>query len=170
MSNLVQAAQEYDALKAVVDGPSDTQKPYLPVYKGLLLRSAQALAAAVGVKGDVPAPAPTAKPKGRPKSAPKAAAPAAAPAPAAAAPAPAATVSEKPSLKKVVTELLSKSKEGMQLKEIATEVDKLIKEGKYASSAKNVTAIVSQALNQLKAEAQIVRNDTSKKYQLVNAA
>jgi hypothetical protein len=77
--------------------------------------------------------------------------------------------SKGPSLKKVVTDLLAKHKDGMQLGEIVGVVTEMIKKGEYASKASNVTAIVSQALNQLKGE-KLIQKNAEKKYQLVQTA
>jgi hypothetical protein len=54
------------------------------------------------------------------------------------------------SLKEVVQGILSRSRNGLELKEIVTEVTRMIQNGEYTSKATNVAPVVQQALHQLK--------------------
>lgn len=69
-----------------------------------------------------------------------------------------------PSLKEVVLTVLEKNTEGLDLNGIRVEVDAMIKRGEYASNAKSLSAVISQAINALKQEGAISRNDETKKY------
>lgn len=82
----------------------------------------------------------------------------------------AATGPRPPSLKEVVKGILSKHTEGLQLKEIVAEVDKMVKAGEYESKAKNLPAVVSQAVHSLRQESLINHDRESKKYSIATQA
>ena len=69
-----------------------------------------------------------------------------------------------PSLKKIVKDMLAKSKDGMELQDIVTEVKGMISRKEYESSATNLSAVVSQATTSLKAEGFICQDKESRKY------
>jgi hypothetical protein len=72
------------------------------------------------------------------------------------------------SLKDVVQTILGKSSEGLDLGGIVAEVHEMVKRGEYATNAKSLSAVVSQAVNQLKQEVKIKHDRESKKYSLAN--
>lgn len=69
-----------------------------------------------------------------------------------------------PSLKEVVQIVLRKSPDGLELKAIVVEVQGMIDRGEYASGAKSLSAVVSQAVNALKGENLINHNRDKKTY------
>jgi hypothetical protein len=72
--------------------------------------------------------------------------------------------SNKRTLKEIVKEILDKNPDGLELKGVTAVVMDMIKDGQYSSKASNVSAIVSQAINALKAEKGIRHDKQSKKY------
>lgn len=78
--------------------------------------------------------------------------------------------SKYPSLKGIVQTVLSKNSDGLELKGIVSEVQGMINRKEYSSTAKSLSAVVSQAVNALKQEKVINRDDESKKYSLASAA
>lgn len=75
-----------------------------------------------------------------------------------------------PSLKEVVQTVLGKHPDGLELKGIVSEVQGMINRKEYSSSAKSLSAVVSQAVNSLKQEQLINHDRDSKKYTIVSAA
>lgn len=69
-----------------------------------------------------------------------------------------------PSLKEIVLGVLNKNPEGLELKGIVGEVQGMINRKEYASTAKSLSAVVSQAVNALKQEDLITHDRDSKKY------
>jgi hypothetical protein len=78
--------------------------------------------------------------------------------------------SKYPSLKEVVQTILSKNADGLELKGIVAEVQGMINRKEYASGAKSLSAVVSQAVNALKQESLIKHDRDTKKYSNVAAA
>ncbi len=58
--------------------------------------------------------------------------------------------SRQPPLKEVVQNILGQNPEGMELRDIVREVTRMKEAGEYNTNAKSITAVVSQAINQLK--------------------
>lgn len=75
-------------------------------------------------------------------------------------------VPKKPSLKEVVLDILKVNPDGLILKQLVEEVDKLIAEGKYETTATKRSAVVSQAVNKLKEENLIQRNTENHRWSL----
>jgi hypothetical protein len=69
-----------------------------------------------------------------------------------------------PSLKEIVLTILQKNPDGLDLNGIRIEVDAMIKRGEYSSNAKSLSAVISQAVNGLKQEELIKRDEESRKY------
>jgi hypothetical protein len=69
-----------------------------------------------------------------------------------------------PSLKEVVLGILQKHPDGLDLNGIRVEVDAMVKRNEYASNAKSLSAVVSQAVNNLKQENLINHDRENKKY------
>lgn len=78
--------------------------------------------------------------------------------------------SKYPSLKEVVQTVLSKNADGLELRGIVAEVQGMITRKEYASGAKSLSAVVSQAVNALKQESLIKHDRDTKKYSNVAAA
>jgi hypothetical protein len=136
-------SERYDALKASVS-EFETVKTDLA---GTLAEIQKRIGAVA------PAAAPAAKPKAKAKS--KSSTPRQ----------PKADGDKKyPSLKEVVLTVLGKNPDGLELKGIVHEVQEMIKRNEYASGAKSLSAVVSQAVNALKAENLINHDRDSKKY------
>lgn len=68
------------------------------------------------------------------------------------------------SLKDHILAILDKSPEGMPLQGLVTEIHDMVKRNEYATNAKSLTAVVSQAVNGLKQEEKIKHDRESKKY------
>lgn len=75
-----------------------------------------------------------------------------------------------PSLKEVVQTVLSKNANGLDLGGIRAEVQAMIDRKEYASNAKSLSAVISQAVNSLKQEKVINHDRESKKYSIASAA
>lgn len=75
-----------------------------------------------------------------------------------------------PSLKEVVQTVLSKNPNGLDLGGIRHEVQAMIDRKEYASNAKSLSAVISQAVNSLKQEKVINHDRESKKYSIASAA
>jgi len=75
-----------------------------------------------------------------------------------------------PSLKEVVQTVLSKNPDGLDLGGIRTEVQAMIDRKEYTSHAKSLSAVISQAINALREEKAINRDDKTKKYSIAAAA
>lgn len=73
-------------------------------------------------------------------------------------------------IEQIVQNILAKSKDGLELKDIVKEVHGMIQRKEYESTATDLSAVVSQAINNLKAGNIVNRNKESKKYTLVSAA
>lgn len=74
-----------------------------------------------------------------------------------------------PSLKQVVQTILGKHPDGLKLQDIVTEVMKMIERKEYASEAKSMSAVVSQAVTSLKAEKVLSHDRENRIYKLANA-
>ncbi len=75
-----------------------------------------------------------------------------------------------PSLKEIVLSVLGKNPNGLELKGIVAEVQGMIDRKEYASTAKSLSAVVSQAVNALKQENLINHDRDSKKYSRAQSA
>ncbi len=75
-----------------------------------------------------------------------------------------------PSLKEAVLQVLEKNPDGLALGGIVTEIQGMIDRKEYASGAKSLSAVVSQAVNALKVEELINHDKDSKKYTKKQAA
>jgi hypothetical protein len=73
-------------------------------------------------------------------------------------------------LRVVVQNILAKNPEGLELKNIVAEVHDMIQRGEYSSHAKNLTAVVYQAVNSLREEKLVHQNKESKRYTTTVAA
>lgn len=60
------------------------------------------------------------------------------------------------SLKQLVQEIVAKHPDGVELREITTEVTGMVERKEYVTKAKSITAVVSQAINQLQNDKAIV--------------
>jgi hypothetical protein len=76
---------------------------------------------------------------------------------------------EKWSLKEVVQDILGQSKDGLEMKEVVSQVKELINKGEYTSKAENVSAVVAQALFHLQKDGVVRRNKETKRYLQANA-
>ena len=78
--------------------------------------------------------------------------------------------SSKVSMKSLVQSILAEHPEGLELHAIVVIVQKKIEAGEYSSNASNMSAIVAQATNALKAEKILDHNKTNRLYTLKNSA
>jgi hypothetical protein len=83
---------------------------------------------------------------------------------------PAADAPKRVSLKGIVQSILAKNPNGLDLGDIVTEVDGMVKRNEYSSNAKSLSAVVAQAVTALKQENVIVHDRESKKYSLPSVA
>jgi hypothetical protein len=74
-----------------------------------------------------------------------------------------------PSLKQVVQTILGKHPDGLKLQDIVLEVNKMKDRGEYASEAKSMSAVVSQAVTSLKQEKVLSHDRENRIYKLANA-
>jgi len=66
------------------------------------------------------------------------------------------TEKTQPSLKQVVQNIVAKHPDGVELREIVNEVTGMVERKEYVTKAKSITAVVSQAINQLTQDNAIV--------------
>lgn len=73
-------------------------------------------------------------------------------------------------LKTIVQNILSKNVDGMELKDIVADVHGMIVAGEYSSNAKNLAAVVYQAINALREEKLIHKNKENMRWSTISAA
>lgn len=155
MSRLVDLANEYVGVQKQISDLNEKLNEYVSLQKqisdlneklnSIKAEMAKDLSIPEAVKAPVTAPVPEATER-RPRA------------------------SSKVSMKSLVQSILAEHPEGLELHAIVVIVQKKIEAGEYSSNASNMSAIVAQATNALKAEKILDHNKTNRLYTLKNSA